>query len=86
MNAVEELLQRICSFQLQALHEMGSICVVDWALGEGLMAEFSCLSLMVDEDLSIRLQNHHGKILEASEVLERDIKKLLSPFLAATHM
>ena len=85
MTAAEELLQRIHSFQLQALHKMGSVRVVDRALGEGLMAEFSRLSLMVDEDLSISLQNHHGKILEANEVLEQDIKKLLCPFLAATH-
>ena len=40
-DAVEELLQSICSFQLQALHEMGGIRMVDQALGEGLMAEFS---------------------------------------------
>ena len=44
MTAVEELLQRIRSFKLQTLHEMGSVCVVDRALGEGLMAEFSRLS------------------------------------------
>ena len=49
-EAVQELLQSIHSFQLQALHEMGGIRMVDRALGEGLMVEFNRVSLMVDED------------------------------------
>ena len=84
-EAVQELLQSICSFQLKALHEMGGVRMVDWALGEGLMAEFSHVSLMVDEDLNISLQHHHNKILGATDLLERNIKRLLSPLLSHTH-
>ena len=84
-EAVQELLQSICSFQLQALHEMGGIRMVNWTLGEGLMAEFSRVSLMVDEDLNASLQHHHTKILGATNLLERNIKRLLSPLLSCTH-
>ena len=84
-EAVQELLQSICSFQLQALHEMGGVRMVDRALGEGLMAEFSRVFLMVDEDLNISLQHHHNKILGATDLLERNIKRLLSPLLSHTH-
>ena len=84
-EAVLELLQSIRSFQLQALHKMGGIRMVDRALGEGLMAEFSRVSLMVDEDLNASLQHHHTKILGATDLLERNIKRLLSPLLLRTH-
>ena len=48
--------------------------MVNRALGEGLIAEFSHISLMVDEDLNISLQHHHNKILGATDLLERNIK------------
>ena len=84
-EAVQELLQSIHSFQLQALHEMGGVRMVNWALGESLMAEFSRVSLMVDEDLNISLQHHHNKILGATDLLERNIKRLLSALISRTH-
>ena len=37
---VDELLGSICSFQLQALNEMGSVRMVDLALAEGFSAKF----------------------------------------------
>ena len=56
---VDALLGSICSFQLQALYEMGSVRMVDRALTEGFTTEFLRLSRVVTEDLSKSLHNHH---------------------------
>ena len=78
---VEGLLQSVRSFQLQALHKMGSVRMVDRALAEGLMAEFSRLTLVVDDDLNVSLQGHHNNIQEASQQLEWNVKGLFTPLL-----
>ena len=56
---VDELLGSICSFQLQAMYEMGSVRMVDRALAEGFSAEFLRLSRVVTEDLTKSLCHHH---------------------------
>ena len=56
---VDTLLGSICSYQLQALYEMGSMRMVDQALTEGFTTEFMRLSRVVTEDLSKSLCNHH---------------------------
>ena len=67
---VDELLGSICSFQLQALYEMGSVRMVDLALAEGFSAEFLRLSRVVTEDLTKSLHNHHEWIQEGVSELE----------------
>ena len=56
---VDALLGSICSYQLQALYEMGSVRMVDRTLAEGFTTEFMRLSRVVTEDLSKSLRNHH---------------------------
>ena len=56
---VDALLGSICSYQLQALYEMGSVRMVDRALTEGFTTEFMRLSRVVTKDLSKSLRNHH---------------------------
>ena len=56
---VDDLLGSICSFQLQALYEMGSVRMVDRALTEGFSAEFLRLSRVVTEDLTKSLCHYH---------------------------
>ena len=63
---VDALLGSICSFQLQALYEMGSVRMVDRALAEGFSAEFMRLSRVVMEDLSKSLHHHHEWVQEGT--------------------
>ena len=41
LDMVDDLLRCFCSFHLQAIHEMGSVRMVDCTLAEGIMSKFS---------------------------------------------
>ena len=82
---VDVLLGSICSFQLQALYEMGSVRMVDRALAEGFTAEFMRLSRVVTEDLSKSLCNHHEWVQEGASDLKAFMYKLTSHPLLVKH-
>ena len=75
---VDELLGSIHSFQLQALYEMGSVRMVDWALTEGFSAEFLQFSRVVTEDLTKSLRNHHKQFQEGVSDLEALMWRLVN--------
>ena len=80
---VDALLGSICSFQLQALYEMGSVRMVDQAFTEDVTTEFMRLSRVVTEDLCKSLRNHHERVQEGALDLEAFMYKLAShPLLA----
>ena len=82
---VDELLGSICSFQLQALYEMGSVRMVDQALAEGFSAEFLRLSRVVIEDLTKSLHHHHKWIQEGVSDLEAFMCRLVNQPLLVRH-
>ena len=82
---VDALLGSICSYQLQALYEMGSVRMVDRALTEGFTTEFMRLSRVVTLDLSKSLCNHHERVQEGASDLEAFMYKLASHPLLAKH-
>ena len=82
---VDELLGSILSFQLQALYEMGSVRMVDWALTEGFSAEFLRLSRVVTEELTKSLGHHHEQIQEGVSDLEAFMYRLVSHPLLVKH-
>ena len=82
---VDELLGSIRSFQLQALYEMGSVRMVDWALAEGFSAEFLQLSRVVTKDLTKSLRKHHEQIQEGVSNLEAFLCKLVNHPLLLRH-
>ena len=82
---VDALLGSICSYQLQALYEMGSVRMVDRALAEGFTTEFMRLSRVVTEDLSKSLHNHHERVQEGASDPEAFMYKLASHPLLAKH-
>ena len=75
---VDELLGSIHSFQLQALYEMGSVRMVDWAHTEGFSTEFLQFSRVVTEDLTKSLHNHHEQIQEGVSDLEALMCRLVN--------
>ena len=82
---VDELLGSICSFQLQAMYEMGSVRMVDWALDEGFSAEFLRLSRVVTEDLSKSLRHHYKWVQEGVSDLEAFMYRFISHPLLVKH-
>ena len=82
---VSDLLNRIRSFQLQVLYEMGSIQMINRTLAEGFSTEFICISSLVSEDLSLSVCSHQEWILSASTELERGILRLLNTPVLSVH-
>ena len=82
---VDELLGSICSFQLQALYEMGSVRMVDQALTEGFSTEFLQLSRVVTEDLTKSLRHHNEGIQEGISDLEAFMCRLVNHPLLIKH-
>ena len=82
---VDALLGSICSFQLQALYEVGSARMVDRALTEGFSVEFLMLNRVVTEYLSKSLRHHHEQVQEGASDLEAFMYRLVSHPLLVKH-
>ena len=85
LEVVDEFLKRIRSLQLQALHEMGSVRMVDRELAEGFSAEFIRLSTILCEDLTKSLRAHQERIMSASKELESGLLRHLDTPLLSIH-
>ena len=59
------------------MHEMGSVCELDWTLAQTLLAESARVQPMIGEDLTKSLMTLHTDLEASSEVLLLDIVKTL---------
>ena len=81
VKAVEALLERLRTLQLQALFEMGCVRVVDRVSAELLMANFAHVNLVMGEDLNRSLRSLVDVTKGACTNLLADIKTALGPTL-----
>ena len=85
LETVDEFLRRIRSLQLQALHEMRSVRMINRELAKAFSAEFIHLSTILSEDLTRSLRSHQERILSAIKDLEAGLLHHLNTPLLSIH-
>ena len=75
LETMQEILVRIHTLCIQAMHEMGSVCELDQTLAWTLLAESARVQLIIGEDLTESLMTLHTD-LEASSTPVRHCEDL----------
>ena len=77
METTQEILARVLTLRIQAMHEMGSIRELDQTLAQTLLAESARVQLIIGEDLTKSLMTLCTDLEASSKVLLSDIAKTL---------
>ena len=73
LKTTHDVLSWVHALCLQSMHELGSMREVDWVLAQTLMAEFTQLQLIVNEDLMKSLLALRADLEASSATLILDI-------------
>ena len=76
---VEEVMKKICSLNLQVIHNAGTVRQVDRILAELLMAQFTRVNQMIGADLNASLQEFFTVIETSGDTLLEELKTALGP-------
>ena len=77
LETMQEILARVHTLCIQAMHKMGSVRELDRTLAQTLLAESARVQLIIGEDLTKSLMTLRMDLEASSEVLLSDIAKTL---------